>query len=166
MSNIITNVRVSEKDYLQMSNSTTDVFIDVLIISGSFIAQTHWQKELIVFLSLNDQEIKGLGCVGFDIYELGWKVDIFEDQKSFLLNVIDSALKKMNWEVLNYEPNEELIFTNLKRFREMIINYSIKFVEYEDALKWNNDFKTLEFKKCDKHKVYMHPYGCKLCHSQ
>ena len=127
MSNTITNIRFNESDYLKLSNGATDVLIDVLLLSGSSLAQTRWQKELIVFLSLNDQQIKGLGCVGFDIYELGWKVDNFEGQKRFILKVIDDALRKMNWEMLNYEPKEELILSNLRRFREMIINFSDKF---------------------------------------
>jgi hypothetical protein len=165
MSNIITNVRFNKNDYLKMSNSATHVFIDVIILSGSSIAQNRWQKELIVFLSLNDQKVKGLGCVGFDVCELGWKVDTFDDQKRFLLNIIDNALKKKNWNVLNYEHKDYLIFANLKRFRGMINNYSKKFVDLKDVLKWNNDFRALELKKCDKHKVYMHPYGCKICHT-
>lgn len=166
MSNTITNDRFNKNDYLKISNSATDVLIDVLILSGSFLARTQWQKELIIFLSLNDQEIKGQGCVGFDIYELGWEFDHFENQKKFLLKIIDGALKKTNWDILNYEPKEELIFSSLKRFREMIINYSIKFVESHDILKWKNDFNTIEFKKCIKHKVYMHPFGCKICNGQ
>jgi hypothetical protein len=166
MSNLITNERINKNDYLKMSNGATDVFFDVLILSGSEIAHNRLEKELIVFLSLNDQKLKGLGCVGFDVCELGWKVNSFDDQKSFLLTVIDNALNKVNWDVLNYDPNEELIFANLNRFREMILNYSKEFVESEDTLKWNNDFKALKFKKCNIHNVYMHPYGCKICHSQ
>jgi len=166
MSNTITNDRFTKNDYLKLSNGATDVIIDVLVLAGSSLAQTQWQKELVIFLSLNDQEIKGQGCVGFDISNLGWEMDHFEDQKQFLLKIIDSALKKTNWEILNYEPVEENIFSNLRRFKEMIIKYSKKLVEQRDFLIWNKEFSKIEFKKCVKHKVYKHPFGCKLCHTE
>jgi hypothetical protein len=166
MSNTITNDRFNKSDYLKLSNGATDVLINVLILSGSSLAQTQWQKELMVFLSLNDQQIKGLGCVGFDIYELGWKGDNFKGQKEFILRVIDDTLMKMNWEMLNYKPQEELIFSNLRRFREMIVNFSEDLVKPNDLLKWTNFFNTIKFNKCDKHKVYMHPFGCKICRSE
>jgi len=149
MSNTISNNRFNKNNYLRLSNGATDVLIDVLVLSGSSLAQTRWQKELIIFLSLNDQEIKGQGCVGFDISDLGWEKDHFENQKKFLLKVIDSALKKKNWGKLNYKPTEEYI-SYLRRFREM---------------KWNKEFNKIELKKCVKHNVYMHPFGCKICHS-
>ena len=165
MSNTISNNRFNRSDYLKLSNGATDVLIDVLVLSGSSLAQTRWQKELIIFLSLNDQEIKGQGCVGFDISDLGWEIDNFEDQKKFLLKVIDNALKKTNWKMLNYEPEEKIIFSNLRELKEMIVNYSTELVEQSDILTWNKAFTEMEFKKCAKHKVYMHPFGCKICHS-
>lgn len=165
MSNTISNNRFNRSNYLKLSNGATDVLIDILVLSGSSLAQTRWQKELIIFLSLNDQEIKGQGCVGFDISDLGWEIDNFEDQKKFLLKVIDNALKKTNWKMLNYEPEEKIIFSNLRELKEMIVNYSTELVEPSDILTWNKAFTEMEFKKCDKHKVYMHPFGCKICRS-
>jgi len=166
MSNTITNDRFNKNDYLKLSNGATDVIIDVLVLSGSSLAQTRWQKELIIFLSLNDQEIKGQGCVGFDISNLGWEMDHFEDQKKFLLKIIISALKKTNWKILNYEPVEENIFSNLRRLKEMVIKYTKKLVEQRDILTWNKEFNKIKFEKCVKHKVYKHPFGCKLCHTE
>ena len=166
MSNTITNDRLNKDDYLKLSNGATDVLIDVLILAGSTLALTRWQKELIIFISLNDQEIKGQGCVGFDISDLGWEIDHFEDQKRFLLKVIDSALKKTNWKILNYKPEEENTFSNLRRLKELIIEYSKKLVKQRDFLEWNKEFNEVEFKKCVKHKVYEHPFGCKVCHNQ
>jgi len=164
MSNTISNVRLSINDYLKLSNGATDVFIDVLVLSGSLIAQTRWQKELVVFLSLNDQEIKGEGCVGFDISDLGWEIDNFTDQKQFILKIVNSALKKTNWNALTYDPDEIKVFSNLRRFKEMVINFSIQLVEQSGIQIWNNKFTEIEFKKCPKHKVFVHSSGCKLCH--
>lgn len=164
MSNTISNNRFNKNDYLKLSNGATDVLIDLLVLSGSSLAQTRWQKELIIFLSLNDQQIKGQGCVGFDISELGWEINHFENQKKFILKVIDNALEKKKWEKLNYKPSKSYI-SNLRRFREMIINYSKILVEPRDILKWSKNFNKMEFKKCVKHNIYTHPFGCKICHS-
>ena len=80
------------------------------------------------------------------------------------MKVIESALKKKNWGKLNYKPTEEYI-SYLRRFREIIVNYSKILVEPHDILKWNKEFNKIELKKCVKHNVYMHPFGCKICHS-
>ncbi|MFX0010487.1 MAG: hypothetical protein ACFE9R_09245 [Candidatus Hermodarchaeota archaeon] len=66
---------------------------------------------------------------------------------------------------MNYQPSGDYI-SNLRKFREMIINYSKVLIEPTDILKWNKEFNKIEFKKCVKHNVYMHPFACKLCHSQ
>ena len=83
MSNIISNTRYNYNDYLKISNGATDVLIDILVLSGSSLAQTQWQKELIIFFASKNQEIKGLGCVSFDISDLGWEMDHFDEQKKF-----------------------------------------------------------------------------------
>lgn len=165
MSNTITNNRFNRNDYLKLSNGATDVLIDVFVLSGSVLAQTQWQKELVIFVSSNDQEIKGQGCIGFDISDLGWKMGNFKDQKKFILKVIDSALKKTNWEALTYDPDEKIAFSNLRKLKEMIVNYSIGLVKQRDIQTWNKKFTEIEFKNCPIHNVYMHPSGCKLCHS-
>ena len=165
MSNFITNNRINKSGNIKLSNGATDVLIDVLILSGTSLAQTRWQKELVIFLSLNDQEIKGQGCVGFEIADLGWELDNFEEQQKYLLKIIDSALKKTNWEMLNYKLDEKKVFHNLRRLEEMIINYPVELVKQHDIQTWNKEFNEIEFELCPKHKVYMHPFGCKICHS-
>ena len=44
MSNTISNNRYKKNDYLKLSNGATDVLVDVLVLSGSSLAQTRWQK--------------------------------------------------------------------------------------------------------------------------
>lgn len=165
MSNIISNNRYNNNDYLKMSNGATDVLIDILVLSGSSLAQTNWQKGLVIFFASKNQEIKGQGCISFDISDLGWEMDHFEEQKKFLLKVIECAIKETNWNKLNYQPSGDYV-SNLRRLREMIINYSKVLVEPTDILKWNKEFNKIEFRMCVKHNVYMHPIGCKLCYTQ
>lgn len=84
MSNIISfdGKVVPDDDSLKMSNGGTDVFINVLALSGAAIATTESEKRLMVYLSEKDQ-IVGRGCVGFDIVEMPWVKETFEEDKKF-----------------------------------------------------------------------------------
>jgi len=50
-----------------MSNGATNVFLDVLALSGSDLAVTTREKEFIVWLNQRDQSVVGIGTVGFSI---------------------------------------------------------------------------------------------------
>jgi len=50
---------------ISMSNGLTSVFIEVLVISGSILANTDREKELIIWLAQRDQSVVGIGTVGF-----------------------------------------------------------------------------------------------------
>ena len=78
MSNIISfdGKVVPDDDSLVMSNGGTDVFINILALSGAAIARTESEKRLMVYLSEKDQVI-GRGCVGFDIVEMPWDKESF-----------------------------------------------------------------------------------------
>ena len=67
-----------DNDLLVMSNGGTDVFINILALSGAVIARTESEKRLMVYLSEKDQII-GRGCVGFDIVEMPWDKETFEE---------------------------------------------------------------------------------------
>lgn len=89
--NLITNERRAGSTPLQMSNGLTSIILDVLVIAGSDLA-TEWEKKIVYWLALHDQSLNGIGCVGFDIEEMGWERDDFDTQKRFILAIIDSAL--------------------------------------------------------------------------
>ena len=74
MSNIISfdGKAAPGDDSFAMSNGGTDVFINILALSGSVIARTESEKRLMVYLSEKDQ-ITGRGCDGFDIVEMPWE---------------------------------------------------------------------------------------------
>ncbi|MDE6728657.1 MAG: hypothetical protein K2J80_12080, partial [Oscillospiraceae bacterium] len=63
------------EDSLKMSNGLTAVFIDVITLAGSRIAQTVDEKRLIVWLAEKDQSVVGIGTVGFDIREMPWNTE-------------------------------------------------------------------------------------------
>ena len=58
------------RELLQMSNGLTDVFVNVLVLSGSALARTVSEKRLIVWLAEKDQSRMGAGTVDFDLWEM------------------------------------------------------------------------------------------------
>ena len=65
---------VSYKDfnYIKMSNGLTDVFIEVIGISGSFLASEDFEKTMIIWILEKDQDSLGRGTIGFDVCEMLW----------------------------------------------------------------------------------------------
>ncbi|MDE7281803.1 MAG: hypothetical protein K2N36_08720, partial [Ruminiclostridium sp.] len=105
MSNIVWSGAGNDSECVRMSNGLTDVFINVLVLSGSNLAQTAEEKRLIVWLAEKDQSNAGIGTVGFDVCEMPWNIEAFKETKTFLLNVIEGAKNKSGWELLEYTPN-------------------------------------------------------------
>ncbi len=171
MSNIISfDEKVTpDDDSLAMSNGGTDVLISVLALSGSVLAQTENEKRLMVYLSENDQ-IRGRGCVGFEIVEMPWNGDTFEEDKKFMKKVIQGAKKKTGWEKLDYCPNEKLVFRHLRIFEQLINRMTIHDIR-KDA--WRNWIAEAEeddpihrgFPRCEKHGIFLTCLGCQICNN-
>lgn len=166
MSNIIT----LNSDAISMSNGLTDVFINVLVLSGSRLAKNVDEKRLIVWLAEKDQSKVGMGTVGFDIREMPWSIDRFEENRSFLLEVIGRAKDKTDWSKLDYSPNEKLLFPVLNGFSEMLSRLSVKDVAPDALSEWTADADPDDpilcgFPKCAKHGVLLSCFGCQICNN-
>ncbi len=109
MGNIIRfNKNTPVENWICMSNLTTDVFINILLLSGSALAETDEEKQLIVWLAERDQKL-GLGTVGFDVVEMPWRKKTFLNDRTFLLNIIQSAENKLDWEKLDYIDRKSVV---------------------------------------------------------
>jgi len=107
MANVITlngNTPVSE--YLHMSNGLTAVFIDAFGLSGSRLVASDMEKRLIVWVLEKNQSAVGIGTVGFEICDMPWEVDYFEDNRKFILSVLESMKSRLGWETLDYSPKQ------------------------------------------------------------
>lgn len=167
MSNIISfDNSISKTQPLVMSNGLSDVFIDVLVLAGSYLAKQSYEKELIVWLAEKDQSVVGIGTIGFDVVEMPWQLQYFEKQKSFLLKTIHFAINRTGWENLEYEPTN--IVPDLKQFEMMIISISTDDIIQENRSEWlneadENDPVKCGFPYCQKHNVLLSCFGCKIC---
>ena len=170
MGNIICfNENTPVDDWICMSNTATDVFINVLSLSGSALAETAEEKWLIVWLSEKDQKFVGLGTVGFDVVDMPWKKETFAKNKKFLLNVIKSAENKLGWEKLDYCP--EFILPNLHKFREYIEKMTEDDIDNNVISEWldaaaTDDPINCGFPRCEEHNTLLTFLGCQICNSK
>ncbi|AEV69934.1 hypothetical protein [Acetivibrio clariflavus] len=156
-------------EWLCMSNGGTAVFLSVLVLSGSRLAQEKKEKELIIWISEHDDTVRGRGCNGFDIEDIPWDFNNFERERSFILKVIEGAREKLGWETLHYEPNEAFVFSYLDTFKNLIINFDPVYIDKEAYRCWKEEgndprFAIPEgFTKCPKHGTLLYFNGCIAC---
>lgn len=155
---------------LHMSNGLTSVFLEVLVLSGSILAATDREKEMVIWLAQRDQACVGIGTVGFDIDEMPWTVDSFEAEKQFLLRTIASAMEGLGWDRLDYEPNKEMVQRCLSRFNLLIRTFEKRSVNLDNYLEWSeiedgDPCPTIPYgyPKCEQHGVYLSLFGCIIC---
>ncbi|MFB6819923.1 hypothetical protein ACFCV8_35885 [Streptomyces sp. NPDC056347] len=105
---------------LSMSNGSTDVFVDVLVLAVSDLAESVWEYRFATLLTLQDQSAVGRGVVGFDLEEIDWGRSPGERAaaKGFVLRVLDLALRRHRWDELDYEAPYAEGF--LRQYREMV----------------------------------------------
>lgn len=170
MSNIISFYdNVTSDDSLVMSNGGTDVFINILALSGAVIAQTESEKRLMVYLSEKDQ-IVGRGYVGFAITEMPWNQETFKEDKNFIIKVINGARNKTGWENLDYNPNEEFVFYYLDTFENLINKMTVDDIREDSLNHWLAESKANDpiycgFPRCKKHHTFLTCFGCQICNS-
>lgn len=170
MSNIICfNSNISVKDGLCMSNGLTDVFINVLLLSGSKLAKTVSEKRMVVWLAEKDQTL-GIGTVGFDICDMPWSIDTFDEDKMFIIKIIEEAKNKSDWKKLDYIPNENLLFPCLEKFSKLVSEMNIGHIEKASLNEWiksadKDDPINIGFPYCRKHNTLLTFLGCQICNS-
>ncbi|MDP4178378.1 MAG: hypothetical protein Q8900_08590 [Bacillota bacterium] len=149
---VIINLHPKHKntdEWLCMSNIRMDIFLSVIVLSGSRLAVKKREKELIQWFCERDDTIRGRGCNGFSICDIPWKEEDFEYERKFLLKVVDGAKEKLGWDVLDYEvneSNEDVIFQILEKFKILLINFSKEFIIKDGYSEWLKDNNILEFR--------------------
>ncbi|WP_237712700.1 hypothetical protein [Paenibacillus elgii] len=162
-----------EAPYLSMSNGLTSVFLDVLVLSGSRIANTDREKELVIWLAQRDQSVVGIGTVGFGLEEMPWTADNFANEKAFMRRTIQGAMNESGWEKLSYTPNKEMVVGRLADFQLMIDALQAEYLDPSYYIEWaevdeDDDSPTIPrgYPMCSKHAVYLSCHGCLLCNDE
>ncbi|GAA2102576.1 hypothetical protein GCM10009801_76740 [Streptomyces albiaxialis] len=91
---------------LYLSNGGTDVFVDVLVLAVSALAEEPWDLRFAALLTWQDQDLMGRGNVGFDLEEIDWGATGREraGAKDFVLRATALALRRHRWDELGYDP--------------------------------------------------------------
>lgn len=95
MANLISHI--SKGISHSVSNGWTSVLYSTLLISGSEIAKTEWEKLFMIWLAEHDQGIIGSGMVGIDFDNIFWSGSEFEKQKEFVAGIAQSAINEKSW---------------------------------------------------------------------
>ncbi len=162
MANRITCNARPELPAIQMQNGLTDVFMEVLAIAGSALAQTRSEQAFASWIASRDQAVLGLGAVGFDIAEMPWHVATFAEDRNFLIRAITAAESKVGWEKLGYEPKEDWLMPCLTRLRTLVSAFGPHNIGASGTA-IHSTFSESDLGRCEKHGIIMHAYGCPVC---
>lgn len=169
---VIIGVCEGNEDLLGMSNGGMAVFLSALVLSGSRIAQTQKEKELILWFAEHDDTVRGRGCNGFDVYDIPWSVEHFENEMEFIRKVVRGAQEKSGWETLNYVPPDEYILTYLDSFTRLLSQFDKSRVNPEGYSRWIADSQDPRYvhpepgAKCEKHGALLYWNGCIVCNDE
>ncbi|MBU8897491.1 hypothetical protein DRW03_29095 [Corallococcus sp. H22C18031201] len=164
MGDHITNNLAPGAPHVHASNGTLATFFDVLTLAATARARTTWELQLALWLAESDQTILGLGMVGFDVSELGWTAEAFEDQRRFLLEIIDGAMAREGWERLPFALHDATwVIALLRQVREMVERLPREALPTPHVRTWRWHDGLPEYGRCELHHVYLHAAGCILC---
>ncbi len=166
MANTITYEMQPQLEQVQMSNSSTQVFITALALSASALAQNDAQKTLAVWIGAHDQSVFGIGMVGFDVSEMPWVINAIDEDKAFWLAVIEGARAKLGWERWNYTPREDWLFSHLENLSVLIQAFQPPDICDDQDRVWSFTPRPKIFDLCQRHQLYRHDNGCLLCNDE
>ncbi|GLL02781.1 hypothetical protein [Dactylosporangium matsuzakiense] len=158
MGNVFTADGSSWAHRLELSNGATDVFFDVLTLAGCAIADTPWERHLVLFFT--DAHRWSRGTAGFDLGELPWTTGWLVE-KAFLDRLIGMALHRHGWDRLAYDPPNAIAY--LSTFREMIAGYTPTPVSAPAWGDWRVSPDPALTARCQIHGVFVGEFGCRLC---
>jgi len=153
-----------------ISNGWTAVLYSTLLISGSRLAKTNWEKFTMIWLAEHDQNHVGGGMVGIDFDDIYWSVSEFERQKEFVVAIAQNTIDEKSWTKLNYETNGETLTELLKLWIDVFSNAQIADIVHRDDFNWYNKPNSSEIgMKCPVHHIFLNQLGnaekecCYLC---
>ena len=164
MGNYFCHMSKPDSEGFSISNGGTSVFIAVLCLAGHEIAITGWQKELLAWISTHDRHVIGNGNTGFDVSDMGWHTDRYQEQKQFLLLLTARARLKTNWEKLSYAPAIERAVYALDKFDALVNGVERKHCQNTE-LEWHIE-PSRPLLRCFIHDIFIHSEGCVICNDE
>jgi hypothetical protein len=165
MGNTVSYDRRSDVEPLEMNSGLTSVFVSTLALAASRLAQSEHQKELAAWFGSRDQNVFGVGIVGFDVGDIPWCSHSYPEDRAFVLQVIAAAKARTGWEALGYEPRVDWLTASLDHFAQLIEAFSEEDIAGSEKRSWPWG-KPDQWTLCGKHMVFQHIAGCVVCNDQ
>jgi len=157
-----------------INNSWTGVLYACLLISGSEMANTKWEKLFMIWLAEHDQGHLGLGMVGIDFDDINWSTEEFQQQQYFIIEIARKAIADKSWIKLSYKPDEQILVKLLNVWIDIFSNAGIEDVkDKQEEFNWymKPEISTIN-RKCSIHNIYLNRLGstdtecCYLCNEK
>ena len=148
-----------EPRLVQMSNGGYSVLHEVLALAASRLAVSDSQRYWALWIASHDLPTFGHGISDYDVTEMPWTHDGLEEERTFLLTVIDAALARLGWESLDYSPPR--VGESLCALREIVVA-----MRAEEIAEGELEIETAaQYATCDTHGVVLHDLGCIVCNN-
>lgn len=168
MANCLSNI--SKGISSSISNSWTSVLYSTLLLSGSGLARTDWEKLFLIWLAQHDQNHVGLGMVSIDFNNINWIPSEFKEQREFVVAIAQEAINKKSWVKLDYETDEVELTKLLRLWIDIISKATIDDIILSSDFNWYNKPNLSHLnRKCIIHNIYLNQLGltksdcCYLC---
>lgn len=155
-------VNSREKKVIPFSNSVTHPLYCGLLIEGSALSVTEWEKRLMTWIAEKNQNLVGLGLVGVDVCNLAWTESEFDLQKKFLLKIISLTLMKKSWNKYGFQLIDEIGLRKIGELREMIHELSFDQVNTQGLTFYYEPPSLNKLELCEEHQVYLNYFPVEL----
>jgi len=157
MANTIRSEHSSEAS-VPLSNGAMAVLMSALVLAGSEVAQSDWERRFVAWLARRDQSIFGLGMVSFDLADIPWTGD-WRAERAFALRVIDLAHAGHRFVDLDYDA--PFVQGQLEALRGLFegVNEAVVAASHGETF----EDADLPVPRCELHDVIAHGHGCLLC---
>jgi hypothetical protein len=156
----VTGRVAGKNEALCLSNSSYATLHDVLEIAGSRLARSAWEKYWALWLVTHDLGAFGHNFADYDIGEMPWEHAPFDDEKAFLIHLVDAARARLGWEVLGYDPAYAVRY--LEGYRRLAAA-----AEPTEVVPPQRSFRLDppdNYDVCPHDGMLMHTVGCRLCY--
>ena len=148
-------------EFVNMSNGLTDVVISILAMAMAEEAATPQQQRLATWIACQDQNLLGMGTISFSLSQMPWKLNSFEEDRSFMVRSCERAVAKTDWDRLSYEPRENWAIDRFQTLAKMTGHLQPS--EFGDAGKRPALDPNPLGAKCEQHGAFLHSSGCIVC---
>jgi len=163
--NTVSYDRRPDIEPLEMSNGLTSVFVSVVSLAASRLAQTPNEQVMAAWFGSRDQGAYGSGVVGFDVGDMPWSSSGFPGNRGFVLRTIAAAKTRVGWDALGYEPRADWLAASLDHFAGMVEAFSPEDIAGSKSRSWPWGMPE-RLSLCAKHKVFQHVAGCVICNDE